>query len=134
MSPTAPLTGVMLLTRQDIVYIGLVAETAAEVCLTVTVVLVPHVEFKVCRVLADASSLKKSIVIDDASKPLTNLCPLSPIAVTSSSSNDRLIVTLLTSVERSTAFTVRTTPLLRYTAIGYSSSFLVAGLGAAGAI
>jgi hypothetical protein len=62
----------MLLTKHVMVYKGLVADTAADVCLNVTVVFDPHVLLSVWSVLEDASSFKKSIVMLEASKPLTN--------------------------------------------------------------
>jgi len=73
------------------------------------------------------------MVIEDASKPFVKRCPESPIAVISSSSNERLILTALVQLERSTALTGRTTPWRRYTDTVYSSSFLVVGFGATGA-
>ena len=75
-----------------------------------------------------AVSLKKSSEIVLVSKPFVNFLDESPIAVTSSSSNTRLIVALVTWSESATELRVTTTPFDRNTAIAYSSLFSVVGV------
>jgi hypothetical protein len=77
-------------------------------------------------------SLRNEILTLEASSPLTNFSPVSPIAVTGSSLNERFSVTEVTWSERSTELTLTPTLLFRNTAIGYSSSFFdtVFGFGA----
>jgi hypothetical protein len=67
---TSPFAGVMLLTKHVMVYKGLSAATAADVCLNVTVTLEPQLVFSVWSVFAVAASLIKSIVMLEASRPL----------------------------------------------------------------
>jgi hypothetical protein len=86
-SPTAPLISVVLFTKIVVLYRGLVADVAALVCFSVSGTVVPHAACSVAFTFAAAVSLRKSKVIVLASKPFTNLCAVSPIAVTSSSSN-----------------------------------------------
>jgi hypothetical protein len=57
---------VVLLIKHDIVYRGLVADTASDVCLAVTVTDVPHAACRVCRTSPVAVSFRKSIVMLDA--------------------------------------------------------------------
>jgi len=77
MSATAPLISVVLFTKIVVLYRGLVADTAALVCLSVSGTVVPQAACKVAFTFAAAVSLKKSSVIVLASKPLTNLCAVS---------------------------------------------------------
>ena len=73
MSPTAPLMSVVLLTSNETVYRGFVADTAVPFsCRNTHVTVVPHAACSVANTFADAVSFRKSIVTDDASKPLPN--------------------------------------------------------------
>ena len=69
---------------------------AALVCLSVRGTVVPQAACSVALTLAAAVSLRKSSVIVEFSRPLTNFSAVSPIAVTESSVNCRLIVALVT--------------------------------------
>ena len=98
-SETAPLISVVLFTKTVVLYKGLVVDTTALVCFSVSGTVVPQAACKVARTEPDpeaASSFKKSKVIVLASRPLTNLCAVSPIAVTSSSSKVREMLALVT--------------------------------------
>jgi hypothetical protein len=96
MSPTAPLMSVVLFTKIVVENKGLVAETAALVCFSVIGTVVPQAACNVAFTFAAAVSLKKSRDIVLVSKPFVNFLLESPMAVTSSSSNTRLIVALVT--------------------------------------
>ncbi len=86
-SPTAPLIGVRLFTRISNVYNGLVADTAGTLACTIfTATVVPNAALSVCNTFDVAVSFSKETVRVPDSKPLTNLCAVSPIAVTSNSS------------------------------------------------
>jgi hypothetical protein len=73
MSPTAPLMSVVLLTSNETVYRGLVAETTVPfVCRNTAVTVVPHAACSVANTFVAAVSFRKSIVTVDDSKPFTN--------------------------------------------------------------
>ena len=77
---TSPLISCVLFTKTVVLYKGLVVDTAALVCFSVSGTVVPQAACKVARTEPApdaASSFRKSKVIVLASKPLTNLCAVS---------------------------------------------------------
>jgi hypothetical protein len=73
---TSPLMSVVLFTKTVVEYSGLVVDTAALVCFSVSGTVVPQAACKVARTEPApdaASSFRKSKVIVLASRPLTNL-------------------------------------------------------------
>ena len=75
-SATEPLMSVVLFTKTVVEYSGLVVDTAALVCFSVSGTVVPQAACKVARTEPApdaASSFRKSKVIVLASRPLTNL-------------------------------------------------------------